>query len=369
MTSLDQAGARRSQVVEPAAAAAPGIAAASPELAAAASPPPRLRALDAVRGLAIMVMLIVMNPGPASELPAQLHHPEWHGLTFADLFFPLFLFSVGVAMTLSPRGQDPRHVLYRAAVLLVLGIALASLNHETFRRTGVLQHIAAAYIVAFVVLRLPRRRQLPVIAALVGLYWAAFVVWAPGHDPWSESGTLAHQVDGFLLGYFTTEGALQSLISGVTVLGGAFAGRLIQDIPDRRRLLRMMAVRAVGLVTLGLLLAVVVPLNKRLWTPSFMVLTLGASMAWLAIGIWLIDLRGARQAAAPLVHLGTNPIAIYVGFFATLSLLRNYGGSLVPEIAPAGSIVAGAFVYATAWTALWWLVAYALYRRRIFIKL
>jgi predicted acyltransferase len=369
MTSLDQAGARRRQVVEPAAAAAPDIAAASPELAAAASSPPRVRALDAVRGLAIVVMLIVMNPGPASELPAQLHHPEWHGLTFADLSFPLFLFSVGVAMKLSRRGQDPRHVLYRAAVLLVLGIALASLNHESFRSTGVLQHIAAAYLVAFVVLRLPRRRQLPVIAALVGLYWAAFVVWAPGHDPWAPSGTLAHQVDGLLLGNFTTEGALQSLISGVTVLGGAFAGRLIQDIPDRRRLLRIIAVRAAGLVGLGLLLAVFVPLNKRLWTPSFMVLTLGASMAWLAIGIWLIDLRGARQATAPLVHLGTNPIAIYVGFFATLSLLRNYGGPLVPDIAPAGSVVAGAFVHAAAWTVLWWLVAYALYRRRIFIKL
>ena len=368
MTSLRQAAGTCPVVVEPAADDPPGGAATAPERAAAPPPPARVHALDAARGLAIVVMLVVMNPGPASELPAQLHHPDWHGLTFADLFFPLLLFAVGVAMTLSRRGQDPRHVLYRAAVLLVLGITLASLRHETFARTGVLQHIALAYLVAFLVLRLPRRWQLPTTAALVGLYWGAFVAWAPG-DPWARTGTLAHDVDGVLLGNFTTEGTLQSLISGVTVLGGGFVGRLVRSIPDRRRVLHLLAVRAAGLVGLGLLLAVVVPLDKRLWTPSFTVLTLGSSLAWLALGVWLIDLRGARRATAPLIHLGANPITIYVGFFTALSLLRNHGDSLLPDITPAGSSVAGAFLYAAAWTAVWWLVAYVLHRRRIFLKL
>jgi len=356
-------------VADQAAARAPGSRAVAPGRAPGPSSPRRLLALDAARGLAIVVMLVVMNPGPTADLPAQLHHPDWHGLTFADLFFPLFLFAIGVAMTLSPRGLDVRHVLYRAAVLLVLGIALASLKHETFGRTGVLQHIAAATIVALLVLRLPRRYQLAATVALVLLYWAAFVVLAPGDDPWARTGTLAHEVDRFLVGGFTAEGTLQSLISGVTVVGGAFAGRLIRDVPDRRRLLNLIAVRAAGLVSLGLVLTLAVPLNKRLWTPSFTALTLGTSLAWLAIGIWLIDLRGARRATAPLVHLGANPIVIYAGFFTALALLRNYGGSLLPSIAPAGSAVAGALLYAAAWTALWWLVAYVLYDRRIFIKL
>ena len=337
--------------------------------AAAPPRPPRLWALDAARGLAIVVMLVVMNPGPASELPGQLHHPQWHGLTFTDLFFPLFLFAVGVAMTLSPRGQDGRHVLYRAAILLVLGVALASLRHETFAATGVLQHVAGAYLVAFLVLRLPRRWQLPATTGMVILYWVAFTVWAPGDDPWAATGTLAHEVDGFILGGFTTEGTLQTLISAVNVLAGAFVGRLILDVPGRERLLKLIAVRAASLIGLGLLLSLVVPLNKRLWTPSFTVLTVGTSLAWLGIGVWLIDMRGARRATAPLVHLGANPIGIYVGFFATLSLLRNYGDSLVPDIAPGSSVVAGAFLYAAAWTALWWIVAYAMYRRRILIKI
>lgn len=335
----------------------------------AASPARRLRALDAARGLAIVVMLVVMNPGPAGELPAQLHHPDWHGLTFADLFFPLFLFAVGIAMTLSPRGGDARHVLFRAGVLLVIGIALGSLKHEKFALTGVLQHIAGAYVVAVAVLRAPRRWQLPVTVGMLVAYWLAFVVGAPGDDPWAQSGTVAHRVDETLLPGFTSEGTLQTLISAVTVLGGAFTGRVIAAVADRRELLARLAGAATVLIAAGLVLATVVPVNKRLWTPSFTVLTLGTSLAWLALGTWLIDLRGARRSTAPLVHLGANPIAIYVGFFASLSLLRNYGDDLTPDIAPGGSIVAGAFVYAATWTALWWLIAYLLYRRRIYIKI
>ena len=365
--TVDAADSQASDTVDAADSQASGAASAAE--APPGGPPRRLLALDAARGLAIVVMLVVMNPGPTAHLPAQLHHPDWHGLTFADLFFPLFLFSIGVAMTLSSRGLDGRHVLYRASVLLVLGIALASLRHETFGRTGVLQHIAVSIVVAYLVLRLPRRYQAPVTVGLVALYWAAFVVWAPGDDPWARSGTLAHEVDGVLVGGFTTEGTLQSLISAVTVLGGAFTGRLIRAVPDRRRLARAVAVRAGGLVALGLALAPVVPLNKRLWTPSFTALTIGTSLAWLALGIWLIDVRGARRATAPLVHLGSNPIVIYVGFFATLSLLRNHGDALLPDVAPAGSETAGAYLYAVAWTVLWWAVAYALYRRRVFVKL
>jgi predicted acyltransferase len=347
---------------------APAAGASAAE-APARTRPPRLLALDAARGLAIVVMLVVMNPGPVAHMPAQLHHPDWTGLTFADLFFPLFLVCVGVAMTLSPRGMDVRHVLYRAGVLLVLGIALNSLKHETFAKTGVLQHIAVSYVVAYLLLRLPRRWQLPVAGAMLLAYWAVFVIWAPGSDPWSQSGTLAHTVDGRLFDGFTTEGTLQSLISSVTVLAGAFVGRMVKAEPDRSLLMRKLAVRGAGLIAVGAAFAFVVPLNKHLWTPSFTVLTIGTSLAWIALGIWLIDLRGARRATAPLVHLGANPIAIYIGFFAALSLLRNYGDPILPTIEPAGSAALGAYLYAAVWTVLWWLVAYALYRRRIFLKL
>jgi len=329
--------------------------------------PGRLRSLDAVRGLAIAVMLLAMHPGPQHD-PAQLEHPAWHGLRFVDLFFPLFLFAIGVSMAFSTRANQVRPVLRRAAVLAGLGIALASLKYEKLTLTGVLQHIAGAYVVAFAVLRAPRRWQVPIAAALVAVVWAGFVLWSAGGDPWGRTDTLAHAIDGALIGRFSSEGTLQTLISAVTVVGGALAGRLIQAVPDPRRLIWSTAARAAGLVVLGLLLSLLVPVNKRLWSPSFAVLTLGTSYAWLAIGTWLIDVIGLRRCIAPLVHLGTNPIAVYVAFTATLVTLNNHAGTVFPALAPAGSETVGSLVYSAGWTVLWWSFAYLLFRRQIFIK-
>lgn len=259
----------------------------------------RLRSLDAVRGLAIVVMLLAMHPGPQDD-PVQLEHPAWHGLRFVDLFFPLFLFSVGVSMAFSSRASNGRQMLRRAALLALLGIAVGSLKHEHFALTGVLQHVAGASVVAFAVLRAPRRWQAPIAAAIVAMVWAGFLIWAAGRDPWGRSDTLAHAVDGALLGGFTSEGVIQTLISSVTVIGGALAGRLIREVPDRGRLVRLIATRGLALIGGGMLLAVLVPLNKRLWSPSFAVLTVGTSYAWLAIGMWLIDVARSPPLGRPL---------------------------------------------------------------------
>lgn len=348
---------------------APDVRTPAPTTEARATAPARLVSLDAVRGLAIVVMLFAMGPGPASQRPYQLRHPAWEGLTFADLFFPLFLFAVGVSMTLSSRGLDTRHVLRRAAILFALGVALSSLKHEGLRFTGVLQHIAGSYLVAFAVLRAPRRWQLPLAIGIVGALWAGFVLWAVGDDPWGRSTTLAHAVDGALLGGFTSEGTLQAVISSVTVLAGAFAGRSVQASPDMHRLVHALGIRAVGLCALGLLLATVVPVNKRLWSPSFLVLTIGTSFAFLAAFVWLADIRRVRRPIAPLVHVGTNPIAIYVLFMTALALYRNHAGDLTPAFTPFGNPTLGYLAYAAGWFTLWWLFAYALHRRRIFIKI
>lgn len=329
----------------------------------------RLISLDAVRGLAIVVMLLALHPGPNQYDPMQLRHPSWHGLTFADLFFPLFLFAIGTSMTLSARAADLRHVLRRAGLLLLLGVALSSLKYEQLFVTGVLQHIAGAYLVAYAILRAPRRWHAPLGAALVGVYWAASELWAWGDDAWGRSGTLAAAANEAVLGRFSTEGILQTAVSAVAIVGGAAAGRLVAAQPDRRALVRQLAVRAVLLIGAGLLIALVVPLNKRLWSPSFAVLTVGTSFAWLAIGVRVIDVAKRQRLAAPLVHLGTNPIAVYVVFLAALALLQNHAVDLLPALEPFGSPTAGAMAYAVAWTILGWAFAYALYRRKILIKI
>jgi predicted acyltransferase len=329
----------------------------------------RLRSLDALRGLAIVVMLLAGSPFMREDLPIQLKHPPWHGLRFADLFFPLFLFVVGIAMTLSRRTGQPRLVLKRVVLLAFLGVVLTSLKHQRLAIPGVLQHIAGSYLLAWLVLRSPRKLQ-PVLTAgiLVGL-WAGFLLWAgAGQGPWSMEDSLAHSVNEWFFGGFSTEGFVQTIASSITVLGGAFVGRMVKDQRNPPLLARRLVFHAAWLIAVALLISIEVPINKRLWTPSFTLLTLGTSCAWFALLIWVIDIRRHRWWVTPLHELGANPIAVYVGFITVRALVSGYQ-DVAPQLAPFGSELAGSMTYALAWVALAWLFAHLLYRREVFLKL
>ena len=329
----------------------------------------RLVSLDATRGWAITIMLVAMHPFPRAHLPRHLTHPEWYGLHFVDLFFPLFLFVMGVSMSLSRRAREPRQVLRRAALILLLGIALSSLKHERLAVTGVLQHIAVAYLLAWIVLMAPRRAQLLLTTAILAAVSAGFVVLADANsDPWGPEGTLAHAVDGWLIGGFTTEGVLPTVTSTVNVLGGALIGRRLKDRPDPQRLWRWMGAHGLWLIAAALVLSLAIPITKRVWSPSFAVMTLGTSCLWLAFFIWFVDVRGRRRWVTPLRELGANPIAVYAVFMALLALLDDLR-PVMPALAPLGSPAAGSLLYSAAWLCLGWLFAHALYRRRVFVKI
>jgi predicted acyltransferase len=135
----------------------------------------RILAIDVVRGLAVVGMLLVNNAGIPAAMPQELRHAAWQGLTLADQVFPLFLFSVGASMPFSRRAQRPGAVLRRVVVLFLLGCLLVSAKHLRLApSTGVLQQIAGAYLLAWALLRLPRRAQLPATALLLAGLWAAF---------------------------------------------------------------------------------------------------------------------------------------------------------------------------------------------------
>lgn len=329
----------------------------------------RLPSLDVTRGWAIVILLLAVNPFPREHLPAQLKHVQWHGLSFADLFFPLFLFVMGVSMSLSQSARSPRLVLRRVALLMGFGVALASMKHGQLYVTGVLQHIAGAYLLAWLVLRAPRRAQPVIAAGILLVIWAAFLLWAGGErDPWGQQGTVAHAVDGWLIGRFATEGILQTVTSTVTVVGGALIGWGLRERRDARRIFRWIGGHAVWLIGLGLLMALVIPINKRLWTPSFTVLTLGTSCAWFALFVWFVEIRRRERWVRPLQELGVNPIAIYVVFMAANALIAGFRDGM-PRFAPFASEAAGAMTYAFVWLVLGLVFAHVLFRRRIFFKI
>lgn len=327
----------------------------------------RVRSLDVLRGLAIVILFLAINPGPREGLPAQLKHSYWHGLTVADLFFPVFLFAVGAAMVFSARTMAGRHVARRAALLTAIGIALVSVKQGELTFPGVLQHIAIAYVLAWLVMKLPVGWQLVACAAALVAYAAAFVLFADGTDAWGRSGTLAHTVNGWFFGAFRTEGIPQSAISFINVMAGVFAGRLVSE-GDRSRIARTAAVWAGALIGLGALMTAVVPINKYLWSPSYAVVTSGSSLALFALAYWLVDVRGVRRGVQPMVELGSNPIVLYVVCMLSMVVLPPHRGP-IDRLVDGASPTVVALVWAVAWLAVGWLLSHVLYRRRIFVKI
>jgi predicted acyltransferase len=233
----------------------------------------------------------------------------------------------------------------------------------------VVQHIAVGFLRAWLVLQGPRRLHGLIAGGIIASIWAGFLLYAgQGQDPWSRQDTLAHAVDGWLIGRFATEGTLQTIASVAAVVAGAILGRTIKEHPDPRRLCLRIALHAGWLIVAGLLIAQVVPINKRLWSPSYAVLTIGTSFAAVALFMWLVDIRGYRRWVVPLLWLGVNPIAVYVVAMTVnvpIATLRPH----MPELAPFGSEVTGAMAYALAWLALGLVFAHQLYRRRIYVKI
>jgi predicted acyltransferase len=344
-------------------------ATATPAPSAPAEVGRRVVALDAVRGLAVVVLLTAMHPGPREAFPYHYRHPEWHGLSFIDLFFPVFLFAVGASIPFSSRGERAGAVAWRAAKLFLVGVGLALVTKRELRVAGVLQHIAFAYLLAWLVLRLPRWAQAAVFAGGLLATWAAFVAFADGPDPWAMTGGYAHEVNGWLFGAFRTEGIPQSALSALNVLVGAWCGQLVRRVDDPRTMVRRAAAGAAVLVVAGLALTEWVPLNKKLWTPSYVLVTAGASVAVFAAFAWLSEVRGRRAWAQPLVELGSNAIGVYVAVILALGFVPEARGPLdraLEDLAPPAVIT---WTWAVAWLLLGWLVCRWLYRRRLFLKL
>ena len=329
----------------------------------------RVLSLDAVRGFAIVIMLVALHPGPRGGLPYQLTHAKWHWVTFVDTFFPLFLFAVGAAMPFSSRASEWRAVIRRVVLLVLIGMVLVAAKHGAFPRGGggVLQHIAISYLGARLILAAPRRAQLPIVGLLLA---AISVVWvvAPSGDPWGRDTSLAHLVDGWLYGGFTVEGTVQSIVSIVNVFGGVVAGRMVRERADRDGdgIVPVALVWAVGLCVAALALHVAgMPMNKKLWTPSFGLFSTASGFFYFAVAYWAFDQRRWERVAQPLVWLGRNAITIYI--------VSSLGVALLDRVLhlPAhllGSGLLASTVYATTWTALGVWFCRELDRRRWYLK-
>jgi len=357
--------------------------------------PGRLLALDALRGLTIALMLLVNNVALDIYTPKQLTHAPWNGgVRVADFVFPWFLFCVGLAIPFSAASFRRKKlsawhydlkVVRRAAVLVLLGCLLdSSIAKRPLFTLGVLQIIGLAYLVGALLYDLPLCRRLIVAGGLLAAYWAIlkFVpIPGVGAGVFLATQNLVAYVNRIYLMGLHLAGLPSVIPTAALVLIGTVIGDLVRSPEaDHRRKLAWLLLGGLGLVVGGELWALSVPLNKALWTPSFMLLSAGTGAIVLGFFYLLIDSNGWRAWSYPLLVFGSNAILAYVvPILVKVLVLQvwqvSVGGRLVPMqqwfldyCVNHSDRVVGGWLYTLGFILAWWLVLWQLYRRKVFFR-
>ena len=368
--------------------------------------PPRLQSLDALRGLTVAGMILVNYAGAFPGMYGPLRHADWHGFTATDLVFPSFLFIVGAAMWYAFKSTQHRltgavavKVLRRTAIIFGIGLLLnatGSLDGSPLRVPGVLQRIALCYgLGSILCLAIPPRRLLWVSAGVLLGYWGLLLAFG-GPDPLSLAGNAARRLDLALLGSrhiyqhygmpFDPEGLLSTLPALVNVIAGFLAGRLVDRSATqeggRERAVLTMFLWGVPLFFLAKVWNVWLPVNKPLWTSSYVLCTVGLDLMLLAFSVWVIDILQRTRIAAPCILYGENPLFIYVLaslWEGALFSIRVGGTDGNPQalmywlndhlFAPWLGPVAGGAALALAHVLVFFAIAWVLHKRKIIIKI
>jgi predicted acyltransferase len=362
----------------------------------------RVLALDAFRGLTVAAMILVNNPGSWGHIYPPLEHASWNGCTPTDLVFPFFLFIVGVSMWFSFKRYDhklsldsSKKILKRTALIFLVGLLLKAypfynMNIETIRIMGVLQRIALAFgLGAFICLGINEKWHKYIGAFILLGYWFAMTQWG-GSDPYNIATNFAREIDIAILGVnhlwtgdglpFDPEGLFSTLPAIVTVMLGYHMGKIIER-NKREQALNMLFVRGLLLIIAGMIWNNWMPINKALWTSSYVLYTAGLATCVLSVALWVIDVKGKKKYITPLVVYGSNALFVFVAagvFVKTLALIKitdgdksvGLGNYLYTRIyEPIGNAEFSSLLYALSWVLLLWLLAHILYKKNIFIKL
>ena len=363
----------------------------------------RLVALDVFRGITIASMLLVNNPGTWSAIFWPLGHAAWHGWTPTDLIFPFFLFIVGVTTELSlrgrPTGDAVRKIVKRGVLIILFGILLnwfpfysrgdlAGIENPTvldrvmwkidhLRLPGVLQRIGAVYMIAaLIALKTTRRQQSVVVLAILLGYWA-IITRGPLEPP---PETVAATIDRAVFGEkhlwsqsktWDPEGPLSTIPAVATGMLGILVAPWVRE----RRVRELAIYGAIGLVA-GLLWDFLFPINKALWTSSYVVFTAGFACVMLALCIWVIDVHRVRGWTTPFVIYGVNPLVAFVGSglmakiidmwkvgpvsFKTFTYQLAFEPYFPPKVA--------SLLWGLSFVLFWLAVLWVLYRRKWFLR-
>jgi predicted acyltransferase len=349
----------------------------------------RLVSLDVFRGLTVAAMVIVNNPGTWSAMYWPLEHATWNGWTPTDLIFPFFLFIVGVSLTRSRQTREAPvwRLVRRALVLLALGLLLTGFprfDPQHWRFTGILPRIAFCYLVAALIYRASAvraratRTQVVAIAGITIAILLGYWLMLTGMGDLTPEGNIGAAIDRQLFGShlyrsgrWDPEGLLSSVPAVATTLLGLLAGLWIGAAVPLDRKIRALAGGGVAMMIAGQLWDVWLPINKNLWTSSYVVLTGGAAAIALAACLYAIDCRGWRRWSQPFVAFGMNAIALFVvsGLIGKALVVWSLQGPIYEYgFAWMASPKTASLLYSLAFLAVMYAMCDWLYRHRVFLK-
>ena len=363
------------------------------------TPNQRLLALDIFRGMTIFFMIIVNTPGSWSHVYAPLLHAKWDGCTPTDLVFPFFLFIVGVSMAFSFRKYNADDktawivkVLKRTALIFLIGVALNwfPFYHQhisELRVFGVLQRIALGFGGASLIVIFFKRKYLPFIAIFILIAYWMLLLFAGGEEPLSLEDNLVRKIDLTLLGEnhiyggygipFDPEGLLSSLPSVATALLGYLLGLLILNGASLKERITKMVLG--GLVLIGIGVAwnfLGCPINKPIWSSSYVLFTAGLAMCILGLLLSITDLWGHHKWAYPFKVFGLNPLISYVMSSVIVKIILKiqvdntnlYNWLYITIYQPTFGDKLGSLIFAFSIVAAVFIFAYLLYRNGKVVK-
>jgi predicted acyltransferase len=377
--------------------------------------PQRLLALDVLRGITIAGMILVNNPGSWGSIYAPLKHAPWNGLTPTDLVFPFFMFIMGISTYISLRkykfewsASTIRKIVKRTVVIFAIGLGIAwfsllmrtgdPLPFDRIRILGVMQRLGLCYGITALIALFVKHKNIPYLIAVLLVGYFLVLLFGNGFE-YNETNLLSI-VDRAVLGInhvykdngIEPEGLLSTIPAVTHVLLGFCVGRLLMEEKDITLKIQRLFLIGTVLTFSGFLLAYGCPLNKKVWSPTFVLATCGLASSFLALLIWIIDypskspLKGRLKA--PFRGLGVffeafgiNPLFMYVLGAVFSILLGNikvpHGEAAISLHGYAYNVVLqpllgdylGSLVFALLFVSLVWACGFILYKKKIYIKI
>ena len=356
----------------------------------------RLLSLDVLRGMTVAGMILVNNTGKCGYNYAMCTHARWDGFTPADLVFPMFMFLMGISTYISLRKYNfqcrptIRKIIKRSLLLVLIGVVMEWLitaidsgiywNVSQLRLMGVMQRLGICYgITALLVITVPHKRFMPLAFALLAVY---LVIQLAGNGFEKSAQNIIGIVDSAVLGtnhvylqghqFVDPEGILSTIPAVSQVMIGFVCGKIIIDLKENNRRMQSLFLMGTTMLFAGYLLSYGCPLNKRLWSPSFVLLTCGIAALLLALLIYMIDVKQQKKSFAPFEIFGANPLVIYVfscvagEVFAHCQVHKFLFDNLLN---PLFGNYFGSFMYGVLFLLCNGLLGYILFKRKIYIKL